>query len=319
VKRLTEAFAAMLAPLLLPFALLAAMAARLNMFTVDNFIPSIWTARILVALRKNLVYAGPGVANRDYEGEIRNAGDTVKINSVGDVTIFDYVKNTDMPAPETLTDEQRTLTITESPAFNFQVDDVDKAQTLGNVMGQGMDNAAFQLRDRADRFVASHYTEVAAENLIGTDASPELIATPGEAYEALVELAVVLDEANVPASGRWVVLPPWFHGLLLRDDRFVAAGSAGSDAVLRNGQVGMAAGFAIMMSNNAPTGDPGGPNENRKIIAGYPGAASYAEQINQTEAYRPERRFGDAVKGLHLYGAKLVRPRGWAVLSARRG
>lgn len=288
--------------------------------TVNQFIPTIWSARILTALRNALVYGQANVVNRDYEGEIRNAGDSVKINSVGDPTIKTYTKNLDMDPPEELTDEQRTLTITESPYFNFQVDDVDRAQTQGNVMQQGMNNAAYGLRDRADSFIASLYTDVAAGNLIGSDGAPETIATPADAYNALVDLAVTLDEASVPVEGRWVVVTPWFHGLLLRDDRFVGSGGTNAEATLRNGRVGEAAGFAIGKSNNVPSvvGDGTATFDNDKIIAGYPGAASYAEQIpaDRTEAYRPERRFADAVKGLHLYGAKLVRPTGWAVLSA---
>lgn len=322
MKRLTNALAALAASLVLPFALIAAIATRVNALTVNQFIPTIWSARILTALRKALVYGQANVVNRDYEGEIRNAGDTVKINSVGDPTIKTYTKNVDMDPPEELTDAQRTLTITESPYFNFQVDDVDQAQTLGNVMQEGMNNAAYGLRDRADTFVASLYTDVAAANLIGSDAAPEAITTPAEAYDALVELAVTLDEASVPDEGRWVVVTPWFHGLLLRDDRFVGTGGTNAESTLRNGRVGEAAGFTVAKSTNAPEGTDGGAPAvlNDKIIAGYPGAASYAEQIpaDRTEAYRPERRFADAVKGLHLYGAKLVRPTGWAVLSARK-
>src|SRR4051794_25809350 len=93
--------------------------------SIDNFIPTIWSARILVALQKALVYAQPNIINRDYEGEIREAGNTVLINSIGDPTIFDYTKNTDMPSPETLTSTQRQLVIDQAKAFNFQVDDVD--------------------------------------------------------------------------------------------------------------------------------------------------------------------------------------------------
>jgi hypothetical protein len=121
----------------------------------------------------------------------------------------------------------------------------------------------------------------------------------------LIPLKVVLDEASVPTEGRWAVLPPWTHGFLLKDARFIQHDTTGdTDPASRNGMIGRAAGFTLSISNNLPvvTGD------DSPVIAGHPSAVSYAEQINKTEAYRPEDSFSDAVKGLHLYGAKVVRP-----------
>src|SRR5690606_10581469 len=282
---------------------------------LDNFIPQIWSARLLENLRKALVYGQEGVVNRDYEGEIRQYGDRVHIHNIGPVTVFDYTKNQDMPAPETLDDERRTLIIDQAKAFNFQVDDIDAAQQNPKVMDAAMREAAYALADAADQYIASHYTEVAASNLIGSDADPVEV-TVDNAYDLLVDLGVVLDENNVPKSGRFAVLPPWYIGLLLKDQRFVATGAAAAEDRLQNGQVGRAAGFTILESNNVPF--VSGDNPNYKVIAGSPIAWSYAEQISKVEAYRPERRFADAVKGLHLYGAKVVRPTALAVLSAAR-
>ena len=121
---------------------------------------------------------------------------------------------------------------------------------------------------------------------------------------------MLLDESNVPSAGRWVVLPPWYYGLLLKDDRFVQAGTTAADAALRTGLVGEAAGFQIFKSNNVPNTS----GAKYKVMAGYSGAISYAEQIAEVEAYRPELRFGDAMKGLHLYGGKITRPSGLALL-----
>ena len=90
-----------------------------------EFIPTVWAARLLVALRKALVYGQAGVANRDYEGEIRKAGNTVKIASIGDVTVDNYTTNTDIADPEVLTDEEQTLLIDQAKYFNFYVDSVD--------------------------------------------------------------------------------------------------------------------------------------------------------------------------------------------------
>lgn len=278
---------------------------------LTNFIPTIWSAQLLISLKKSLVYGQEGVVNRDYEGEITAYGDTVKINGIGAVTVGDYTRNTNMADPETLTDNTRTLQITESKYFNFQVDDLDKAQQNPKVMRQAMAEAAYALRNTADQFIAGHYTDVAAGNTIGDDTTP---VTPNNttAYEYLVDLAVILDENNVPEDGRWVIVPPWYHGKMLKDDRFVKSGTPQGETRLVNGRVGEAAGFVVLKSNNVPNT----AGAKYKIMAGYSGAISYAEQVNQVEAYRPEKRFADAVKGLHLYGAKVVRPEGFAVLTA---
>lgn len=112
-----------------------------------------------------------------------------------------------------------------------------------------------------------------------------------------------------------MIVPPWYHGLLLKDDRFVKAGTAMTDRVLRNGEIGEAAGLRVLVSNNVPSATS---TTVFRILAGYAGAISVAEQISKVEAYTPEKRFADAIKGLHLYGAKVVRPTGLALLTANR-
>ncbi|WP_156722657.1 phage major capsid protein [Streptomyces apocyni] len=278
---------------------------------ITNFKPQIWSARLLVAWRKALVYGGPMVVNRDYEGDIAESGDVVKITSISDPTISDYTANSTVITPEELTDAQRNLPIDQSKYWAFKVDDVDKRQAKGNVIPEAMSRAAYRLADTADQYIAGLYTGVAAANDLGTVAVTA--GTPTDAYdEVLVPLKVLLDEADVPKQGRYCVVPPWFEGRLLRDDRFVSAEKAGTTAGLRNGMAGRAAGFTIMVSNNVP--NPAG--DDYVIQAGVNAAISFAEQINKTEAYRPENSFADAVKGLALYGSKLIRPDGIAIATA---
>jgi len=285
----------------------------LQLFTINNFIPAIWSAQLLVSLKKSLVYGQPNIINRDYQGEITAYGDTVKINSIGTIAVGDYTKNTNMSSPETLTDTTRSLIINQSKYFNFQIDDIDMAQQNPKVMQQAMMEAAYSLRNVADQYIASLNADFS--NTIGSTSSPETFTAVTDAYEALVDLSVKLDENNVPEMGRYVVVPPWYQGLLLKDDRFVKSGVLPAEDRLLNGMIGKAAGFDVLVSNNVPktslTGD-------YKIIAGYAGMWSYAEQINDVEAYRPELRFADAVKGLHLYGAKVIRPNAGAVLTVTR-
>lgn len=281
--------------------------------TLSNFIPNVWSARLLETLNKAHVYAN--LANRDYEGEISALGDTVKINSIGRVTIGAYTKNTDISAAETLTDAQTTLAIDTAKYFNFQVDDIDKVQTKPKVMEAAMRDAAWGVADAIDTLLAGLHTSTPAANKIGADASSAklgLVLTAGSAmYDYLVDLAVILDNNNVPRTGRWVVVPPWAHGVMLKDNRFVNATQMGND-LRASGVVGKAAGFDVYMSNNVT--DDAQSVKTYRVMAGYTGTISYAEQIVSVEAYRPQLRFGDAVKGLHLCGYKVVRPTALATL-----
>lgn len=278
--------------------------------SVTNFIPTIWSARLLRHLDKRHVYLN--LLNRDYEGEIKNFGDTVKVNQIGNVTIKDYTKGKDIEAPEDLSGEQQELKIDQAKYFNFAVEDVDNAQTNPKLMDKAMERAAYGMNDVVDAFAANLLAiNVHADNTIGSDTTPK-VPTKDTAYDFLVDLGVKLTEANVPTVGRWVVVPAWYHGLLLKDERFVGNGTDYNKAILEGGEVGKAAGFTVYVSNNVPNTD----KTKYKIIGGTDEAGSYAEQILSTEAYRPEKRFSDAVKGLHVYGAKVFQSKCIAVLTA---
>ena len=278
--------------------------------SVSKFIPQIWSARLLNHLDKIHVYLN--LLNRDYDGEIKNFGDTVKVNQIGDITIKDYVKGTDIDAPDDLDGEQQELKIDQAKYFNFAVDDVDNAQTNPKLMDKAMERAAYSMNDVVDAFAANLLAiNVHADNTIGDDTTPK-VPTKETAYDLLVDLGVKLTEANVPTVGRWVVIPAWYHGLLLKDQRFVGNGTDYNKAILEGGEVGNAAGFVVYVSNNVPNTS----KTKYKIIGGTEEAGSYAEQILKTEAYRPEKRFSDAVKGLHVYGAKVFQSKCIAVLTA---
>lgn len=274
--------------------------------TVRNFVPEIWSSRLLVATRKELIYASPTVVNRDYEGEIAEAGDTVRITSVSRPSIGTYTPGSTTITPENLTTGQRTLLVDQSKYWAFAVDDVDKRQAKKDLIPQAMSEAAYALADTIDQYVAGLYTQIQSDNFLNVVGSPiDTYTTPTDAYdEVLVPLRTKLSKANVPKMGRYVIVPAEFYASLLKDDRFVKADAAGTDQGLRNGFVGRAAGFDIYESNNCPvpTGDT------TVVQAGVKAAVTFAEQINKTEAYRPENGFEDAVKGLALYGAKVIRP-----------
>ena len=273
---------------------------------ISNFIPEVWSAELLVALEKSLVYASPGVVNRDYEGEIAQSGDTVHITSLADPTVDDYTVHTDITV-EDVDDATAALIIDQSKYFAFEVDDVEKRQAKGTVLTEQARKAAYKLRDVADQFVAA---QMAADVDAGNEVSEASYAFD-EVYDLLVDLAVLLDESDVPSEGRFAIVTPAIHGALLKDSRFIAAGDSAGSVVRANGRVGEAAGFSIRKSNNAPDGP--GAGAGKLLIAGSDMATTYAEQIASTEAVRMEKRFADMVKGLHLYGGKVVRPTALAI------
>ena len=276
--------------------------------SVANFIPQVWVAALISALRKKLVYAGPMIVNRDYEGEISEAGDTVRVTSIGRPTVSNYVPNVTSIVPEKLNTAQRTMVIDQSKYWAFSIDDVDKRQVRGDLITPAMSEAAYALADLVDQYVAAFYTSIPSGQVL-----PD-VTTFGstdddmgkKAYRVLVDLRTVMGEKNIPTEGRYVVVPEWFHSLLLLNPNFINSEKYGQNgnAPLLNGEVGRAAGFNILVSNNNP--QPTGSTN--FIQAGVNGAISFAEQLNKTEAYRPESSFSDAVKGLALYGGKVMRP-----------
>ncbi len=344
---------------------------------ITKFQPKIWSASLLSNLQKSLVYGG--LANRDYEGEIANYGDSVQITSIAQPTISDYTKDTNLSDPEALTDAERTLVIDQSKSFNFQVDDIDARQARdgGRLMDEASAEASYGLADVADQFTATTMAAgagIASLGLVDVSSAPQT-----DLYnKILVPVRTTLQKAKVPTAGRFIVLDSDSMGSLLLDSRFIKVNESGTSEGLRNGFVGRAAGLDIFESPNSSLGSArtgitattvsgaksltstvagtflqsdvgasvtgtgvGASNTVTAVSAdgkvatvsvnssasatvadiaivttgakplvvfGYRGASTFAQQIASVEAYRPEKRFADALKGLHLYGAKVTRP-----------
>ncbi len=276
-----------------------------------NFIPEVWSARLLEHLDKVHVYAN--LMNRDYEGDIRAYGDTVHINQIGSITISDY-DGTDIGEPEEVDGAQQSLVIDQARYFNFQIKDIDNAQSNPKLIDAAMQRASYDMNDVIDQYLAQLLVSGCQEGNILYDDSTAVTPTEENAYDYLVDLGVALSEANVPTLGRWVVIPPWFHGLLLKDPRFVGNGTGYNQAILQGGMVGEAAGFEIHLSNNVPNTD----GTLYKVLAGTNAAGAYAEQLVELEAYRLQNNFSDAVKGLHVYGAKVLQPGALALMTVNK-
>jgi N4-gp56 family major capsid protein len=282
---------------------------------LEAFIPEVWAPECLRQLEKFLVFAQANVVNRDYEGVITGMGDQVHIPGIGAVTVKKYTKNTDIDGAETLSDADTKLLIDQGDYFNIFVDSIDKAQQNPKIMVSAMEESGYALRDSLDQFVASLYTDASAANLIGSDATPKVPNNTANdvqnCYNLLVDAAVKLTKSKVPTEGRWAIVPPEYYGLLLKEDRFVDASKSGTTDALRNGQVGRAAGFDILQSHNVPNT----AGTKYKVMFGSKRAISLAVQMTNMIPYSPEKRFGDAVKGLNVYGAKVVRPDALGVMT----
>ena len=286
--------------------------------TVASFIPELWSAKLLDKYDAAQVYTQGTVANRDYEGEIRNMGDTVHINEIGDPGVRAYTRGDAITFDDLDTTDQE-LVIDQADYFAFLVNDVDKVQARADFGGAALDRAALKLRGKADAYAGGLLKAGAATaNKYGRAtivSGGTQMAGAGQvtAYDLLVELGLLLDNQDAPEEGRYVVVPPAFIAATRKDDRFVRVDASGSSETLRNGIVARAAGFDILKTTAVPTvGGSGADKDDKVIIAGVPGAFTFANQILKTEAGRVEAGFDDYVKGLHVYGAKVTIPEGIA-------
>lgn len=268
---------------------------------VESFIPEIWSARFVTVLEKNLVYAA--LCNRNWEGEIKQIGDTVRIGEIGPVTVGDYTRDTTI-YPEAVEGTQQVLRIDQAKYFAFKVNDLDRAQAQGDIMAAAMERAAYAVRDAIDQYIASKYTEAGYTTNATAVTSSNVLAV-------VLTLAEKLSDNGVPADNRWLVVPPWFMTKLVLAKLLV---ENTTNEALDNGLVGKVGGFTVHVSNNVPTN-----GTNYYIMAGHPDAITYADKLSKIEAYRLEGEFADAVKGLYLFGAKVVLPGALAVANCTIG
>ena len=273
---------------------------------LENFTPNIWSGKLFVRLRKSHVFGG--VVNTDYEGEISGAGDTVNINEIGPVAVSDYTKYTAITW-EALTSAQKKLLIDQQKYFAFTVDNIDRAQTKPKLMNGAMGEASYSIADEIDQHIAGKYAEAGvtgSATYIGSSGSSISVST-GNVIETLSYVQRYLNEANVPTPNRWGILPPWVHQKLVMAEVGGIANTAvpkiRDDGVIAQGFVGEAFGFQLFMSNNVSNN-----GTQYRPMFGTRQAISYAGQITEIRAVEREDYFDQGIKGLYVYGCKVVRP-----------
>ena len=261
---------------------------------ITNFITTVWSESLLDSLEKE--YVAVRNCNREFEGEIKAAGDSVKVCAVGPVNLFPYVKNDDLQDPQVLDDKAVRINANVARAFNFQIDDIDKAQSVPSIMRSAMRQAASALANSADSYVFGLYENVLNTNYINNDA-----VTADNIIDTIIAVREKMLTNNVNSNTETVLeVSPAIASLILKAQ--ITKLSNNADAIY-NGYIGSFIGFDIYVSNNIVCSDG-----NYKCFARTKRAIAFAEKIKSIVAYRPENRFADAVKGLYLYGATIVYP-----------
>ena len=287
------------------------------------FLPSVYSRKVLNFFRKASVVEA--ITNTDYAGEISAYGDSVKIIKEPVISVSDYTRNSDTTETR-LTDQELTLVVDSAKAFKFIVDDIETNMSHVNFKEVASSSAAYALKDSYDAAViASMFSGVSAsspDHIIGSDSatadatmshatnSVDLLGSDGTGVDALdlmARLARKLDDQNVPEEGRWFVAGPDFYEELGKSgSKLLSVDFNAGQGSIRNGLVssGKLRGFDMYKSNNiAATSNASG-----KVLAGHISSTATANTILSTEVIRDPSSFGDIVRGLHVYGAKVLRP-----------
>lgn len=309
-------------------------------FTMDKFVPAIWSSRILKNLHDKQVLAQ--LCTTEYGSEIKGAGDTVKIHGVGAVTVTPYTLGTDLTY-DALTDTEILVEVDAVDSFRFFVEDIELAQASPKFVSEASAEAAMAMAKASDNYLYNKfYTAAVNDTADGFGQRGASSATNGglltcdpstaaNVYNGLVDAGIRLDDLLCPEDGRFVVVPSFVKGALLKDDRFVAYNSAGQAQARDKGLLGEVAGFKVYtMPRSTFTGRWNTANTNAVAdhgvvtgttaddfgaIFGRVGSMAYVEQLNKVENIRLQNKFADAIRGLHVYGSGAIRPQHLGVIA----
>ena len=266
--------------------------------SITHFTGTVWTESLLKSLNQKYV----GVANcfRDFEGEIKEKGSVVRMCGISDIRVSSYVPNSDMSDAQELVSFSRDINIDQAKYFNFQIDDVDQAQAIPKVMDLALQNAADCLAKDADKYVYSLWNTALSSNIIS-----DTEVTTNDILPKLLNIRQKLMENGVTDVNDIVIeVTPAIAKILLEAKISTASDN---NELLDAGCIGSVFGCKVYVSNNIATEDVDGTLYHKCLVRSKR-AVAFAEQISKVVAYTPEKRFSDAVKGLHLYGAKIIYP-----------
>jgi len=283
-----------------------------------SFIPEIWSGKLIENFYDATVLSA--ISNTDYEGEIRRMGDTVNIRTQPNITIREYVKGQNLVV-ESPDAPKLQLLIDKGEYFSCVEDDIDRVQSDVKLMDMWSKDASEQMKIKIDQRVltdmlpdidarnkgATAGAKSAAFNL-GTTAAPLTVTKDGAStttpvVDLIVDMGTVLDEANVPESDRFLVIPARMAGLIKKSELKDASLTGDSMTPLRNGRLGMIDRFTIYVSHNLNVA-----SGKTSLIAGHKMGFTFASQMTEMETLRAQSTFGNIIRGLQVYGYKVVKP-----------
>ncbi|MCP3967549.1 MAG: hypothetical protein GY718_14565 [Lentisphaerae bacterium] len=284
------------------------VSAGYNNLPNGNFIPNIWAKKLQAKFYSSTVLGA--IANHDWEGEIKGAGSKVIIRAIPTVTIGDYGIGGTINYQD-LADDKIELLIDKAKYYAFKIDDIDEVQADVPVVNMTTQDAAEQMKITVDTDVLGNvYTD--AGNALATT-----IVTSSNVLTWIINAGVALDEQNVPEDGRWMVIPPWIAGMIKQSDLKDASLAGDGTSILRNGRLGMIDRFTLFNSNNIDlTG--AAADGTFHCMAGTRHFISFASQFVKTETLRLQNSFGDAVRGLKVYGYKATKPEAGVYMPATK-
>lgn len=307
-----------------------------------SFIPTLWSGKLLAKFYQNTMLSE--IANTDYEGELQNQGDTIRIRLAPSIQINDYEVGSNLQY-EVPTPIFQDMQINKGKYFGVQVSDVLSYQADMDLMNMFTEDAAKQLKIEIENEVffnsfVSEGPDAANEGTtageiseaydLGSDTNPVDQSNADNILNTILRMSVVLDEQNVPEDGRWLVISPFDRQLLMRSNIAQADFTGDNSSTIRTGRIGTIDRFSVYVSNLLPRADAGrafvpglanpsdgatvsSAKKRRMMVAGTNHAMSFAMTVNKTEPLRNQTDFGDIVRGLAIYGRKVVKPEALAI------
>lgn len=269
-----------------------------------NFIPEVWSKKLQAKFYAQTVLED--ITNHDWEGEIKGQGSKVHIRARPTINIGDYTTNGNINYQD-LGDDKIELLIDKAKYFAFKVDDIDQAQADIKVMNESTQDASEQMKIHVDTVVLGSVYADAGLSLSSTQ------VTKTNVLEWIVDQGTVMDENNVPETGRYLVIPPWIAGMIKKSDLKDASITGDGVSVIRNGRLGMIDRFTLYSSNLLAA-----PSGSYKCISGTKHGISFASQFVKTETLRLQNTFGDAIRGLKVFGFKVTKPEALLVAPATK-
>ena len=286
---------------------------------IADFIPEIWSARFLTKLEATRVWGLQ--TNKNYEGELSSNGNTVNIpQTATSISVGDYVAGTAITAaPDQADGSTIPLLVDQQKFFRFIVDDIHEYQSAPSLMDDAMREAALQVAITQDNYLKGIYAAGHNDSRSVT-VTEDLSAagTPTKLIEAFITTKAAMSNADVPTDGRWAVVNPRFIAQL--EKHFLTNPADGvftpttADSTLTNGFSGNLLGYNLYVTSNSAVATLSNVVNDRIVLGQSNENVTMAEQIREVEATRPAEYFADMVKGLYVYGAKLVHPdRIWTI------